>query len=215
MICTPHQYYSGDPTCRWEDNIQMDLQEVGWGHELDWSGSGQEVAGTCKRGNNAGNFLTNWETDSFSRRNRLSKFTTCRVVSAHSAEDMDLTTLKQSKEETCKSIFFVYHMLASPKNASFLIFIYFWCHSHAYVLVNLFSSKLHIMCSLQCTCPLCTGQNTEASRKCPRFVEYLCVCVCVCVETLVSVLFPFCFVCFCAVCFIFVRLVWTRRHVSM
>ena len=24
---------------RWEDNIKMDLQEVGWGHGLDWSGS--------------------------------------------------------------------------------------------------------------------------------------------------------------------------------
>jgi hypothetical protein len=25
----------GRPKCRWEDNIKMDLQEVGWGHELD------------------------------------------------------------------------------------------------------------------------------------------------------------------------------------
>jgi hypothetical protein len=23
------------PRCRWEDNIKMDLQEVGWGHGLD------------------------------------------------------------------------------------------------------------------------------------------------------------------------------------
>jgi hypothetical protein len=23
------------PRCRWEDNIKMDLQEVGWG-EMDW-----------------------------------------------------------------------------------------------------------------------------------------------------------------------------------
>jgi hypothetical protein len=23
-----------------EDNIKMDLREVGWGHRLDWSGSG-------------------------------------------------------------------------------------------------------------------------------------------------------------------------------
>ena len=37
---------------RWEDKIRIDLQEVGWGHGLDWSGSGQgQVAGTCKRGN--------------------------------------------------------------------------------------------------------------------------------------------------------------------
>jgi len=25
----------GRPRCRWEDNIKMDLQEVGWGHALD------------------------------------------------------------------------------------------------------------------------------------------------------------------------------------
>jgi hypothetical protein len=28
------------PRHRWEDNIKMDLQEVGWGHELDCSRSG-------------------------------------------------------------------------------------------------------------------------------------------------------------------------------
>ena len=33
----------------WEDNIKMDLQEVGWGHGLDLSGSGYgQVAGTCE-----------------------------------------------------------------------------------------------------------------------------------------------------------------------
>jgi hypothetical protein len=33
----------GRPRCRWEDNIKMDLQEVGcgmWVHGLDRSGSG-------------------------------------------------------------------------------------------------------------------------------------------------------------------------------
>jgi hypothetical protein len=30
----------GRPTRRWEDNIKMDFQEVGWGHGLDQSGSG-------------------------------------------------------------------------------------------------------------------------------------------------------------------------------
>jgi hypothetical protein len=25
----------GRPRCRWEDNIKMDLREVGWGHGLD------------------------------------------------------------------------------------------------------------------------------------------------------------------------------------
>jgi flagellar biosynthesis protein FlhB len=30
----------GRPRRRWEDNIKMDLQEVGWGHGLDRYGSG-------------------------------------------------------------------------------------------------------------------------------------------------------------------------------
>jgi hypothetical protein len=33
----------------WENNTKMDLQEVGWGHGLDLSGSGYgQVAGTCE-----------------------------------------------------------------------------------------------------------------------------------------------------------------------
>ena len=27
----------GRPRHRWEDNIKMDLQEVGWAHVFDWS----------------------------------------------------------------------------------------------------------------------------------------------------------------------------------
>jgi hypothetical protein len=30
----------GRPRRGWEDNIKMDLKEVGWGHGLDRSGSG-------------------------------------------------------------------------------------------------------------------------------------------------------------------------------
>jgi hypothetical protein len=31
----------GRPRCRWDDNIKMDLQEVGYGgYGLDWAGSG-------------------------------------------------------------------------------------------------------------------------------------------------------------------------------
>jgi hypothetical protein len=30
----------GRPRHRWEDNIKMDLREVGWGRGLDQSGSG-------------------------------------------------------------------------------------------------------------------------------------------------------------------------------
>ena len=43
---------SGSPKRRWEDNIKMDLQEVGCGYRLDRAGSGKgEVAGTCECGN--------------------------------------------------------------------------------------------------------------------------------------------------------------------
>ena len=39
----------GRPRCRWEDNIKMDLQEVGCGgYGLDRAGSGSgEMAGNC------------------------------------------------------------------------------------------------------------------------------------------------------------------------
>ena len=36
----------GRPRCRWEDNIKMDLQEVGFGGK-NWI----ELAGTCECGN--------------------------------------------------------------------------------------------------------------------------------------------------------------------
>ena len=42
----------GRPRRRWEDNTKIDLGEVGWGHGLDRSGSGQGlVAGSCEGGN--------------------------------------------------------------------------------------------------------------------------------------------------------------------
>jgi hypothetical protein len=43
----------GRPRGRWEDNIKMDLREVGWGegHRLDYSGSGYgQVADCCECG---------------------------------------------------------------------------------------------------------------------------------------------------------------------
>jgi hypothetical protein len=43
---------------KWEGDIKMDIQEVGWGYGLDRSGSGYgEVAGTCKRGNELSGFI--------------------------------------------------------------------------------------------------------------------------------------------------------------
>jgi hypothetical protein len=41
----------GRPRRRWEDNIKMDLQEVGWGG-MDWVDMAQgQVAGCCECGN--------------------------------------------------------------------------------------------------------------------------------------------------------------------
>ena len=55
----------GRPKRRLEDNIKMDLQEVGWRHGLDCSGSGQgqvaalvNTAMNLRVPYNAGNFLT-------------------------------------------------------------------------------------------------------------------------------------------------------------
>jgi hypothetical protein len=42
----------GSPRHIWNDEINMDLQEVGSGHVLDLSGSGEgQVAGSCEGGN--------------------------------------------------------------------------------------------------------------------------------------------------------------------
>ena len=42
----------GRPRRRWEDNIKMDLQEVGRGHGIDLSGSGEgQAAGACELSN--------------------------------------------------------------------------------------------------------------------------------------------------------------------
>jgi len=30
----------GRPRHRWEDNIKINLKELGWGHIMDWPGSG-------------------------------------------------------------------------------------------------------------------------------------------------------------------------------
>jgi hypothetical protein len=41
----------GRPTHRWENNIKIDLREIGWGG-MDWSGSGQGlVEGSWEQGN--------------------------------------------------------------------------------------------------------------------------------------------------------------------
>ena len=34
------RYHLKDPRLRWEDNIEMDVRKVAWGHGLDRSGSG-------------------------------------------------------------------------------------------------------------------------------------------------------------------------------
>ena len=68
----------GRPRRRWEDNIKMNLQEVGCG-SMDWMELAQDRdrTGICECGNEplgsikCGNFLTSGETGGFSRRTLL------------------------------------------------------------------------------------------------------------------------------------------------
>ena len=76
----PHSPFQLKKHCnKWEDNIRMDLQEVGLGYE-DWIGLAQArdrwralVSGVrnLRVPQNAGNFLTNCKVASFSRRTLL------------------------------------------------------------------------------------------------------------------------------------------------
>jgi hypothetical protein len=34
LVGKSEQKVTGRPKCRWDDNIKMDLQELGWGHGL-------------------------------------------------------------------------------------------------------------------------------------------------------------------------------------
>jgi hypothetical protein len=65
----------GRPKHRWEDNIKMDLQEVGWGG-MDWIELAQDrdmwralvsVVMNLRVPQNVGNFLTSCKPVSFSR----------------------------------------------------------------------------------------------------------------------------------------------------
>jgi hypothetical protein len=40
LVREPKRRPFGRPRRRWEDNIKMDLHEMGWGHRLNRSGSG-------------------------------------------------------------------------------------------------------------------------------------------------------------------------------
>ena len=69
----------GRPRRRWEDNIRMDLHEVGLGYE-DWIGLAQDrdrwralvsAVRNLRVPQNAGNFLTSCILASFSRRTLL------------------------------------------------------------------------------------------------------------------------------------------------
>jgi hypothetical protein len=48
----------GIPSRIWEDNIKMELRDVGWEHGLDHSGSGQgQVASSCECGSELPGFI--------------------------------------------------------------------------------------------------------------------------------------------------------------
>jgi hypothetical protein len=42
---------------RWEDNIKIDLRDIGWG-DVDWTG---QVAGSCEHGNEPSRSIKCWE----------------------------------------------------------------------------------------------------------------------------------------------------------
>jgi hypothetical protein len=42
IVCSRYVRPLGKPRCRWEDNIKIDLQEVGWGG-MDWIGLAQDT----------------------------------------------------------------------------------------------------------------------------------------------------------------------------
>ena len=65
----------GRPRHRWEDNIKMDLQEVGCGG-MDWIELAQDkgqLAGTCKCGNKPSASIKCWEFLDYLRNGYLLK----------------------------------------------------------------------------------------------------------------------------------------------
>jgi hypothetical protein len=51
----------GRPIRRWEDNIRMDLTEIGWGG-MDWVALAQgPVEGSCEHGNEPSDSIKCWE----------------------------------------------------------------------------------------------------------------------------------------------------------
>jgi hypothetical protein len=52
----------GRPICRWEDNIKMDVREIGWVNGLDSSGLGQGlVEGSSEHGDEISRSIKYWE----------------------------------------------------------------------------------------------------------------------------------------------------------
>ena len=97
----------------------------------------------------------------------------------------DLTAGKCSKQETCELIFFA--CWPHPKQHILFFFWYFWCEEHKASRSHSSSPSFPLKRPTWCiyfTAAvrwMWTGQNTDTSYKCPRFVGCVCVCVCVCV----------------------------------
>lgn len=100
---------------------------------------------------------------------------------------MDLTTRNTRIEETCKLVFFVYSILASPKHVScFFFFLIFFMRgiynqSQPDVCPHFFVFfEAHIMYSLHCRCPLTVDKtkhwNTQKMftfcRMCGRWFHF-------------------------------------------
>ena len=113
----------GRPKRRWEDNIKMAPQEVGCGY-MDWIELAQDrgrwrvlvnVVMNLRVSWNAGNFLTNWEPISFSRRTLLhgvSTYFTKRKIMKHHMRTFDLLYRYcdiSCGQSTPKTLFFPRH----------------------------------------------------------------------------------------------------------
>jgi hypothetical protein len=60
----------GRPRRRWEDNIKMDLREIGWGG-MDWIELAEDMDQWRAVVNTVMKFLSGWATGGFSRRAQL------------------------------------------------------------------------------------------------------------------------------------------------
>jgi hypothetical protein len=108
------------PRRRWEDNVRVDLQEVGCGFEV-WIGLAQNrdrwralvsAVRNLRVPLNAGNFLTSCKPVSFSRRTLLHGVSTCRIPSNLSGSIRDVGLFRADSAD-CQKRFYKHIFVTS------------------------------------------------------------------------------------------------------